>query len=187
MVKKALIIDHDDSFIWNIKFWLEPEFNTTIINHSALSELPNPKQFCEKFDLIIFSPGPKSPSDYPASLNLLRSLAQPVVGICLGFQMMISIAEGQVAPYSPPLHGKTSALDCAKLTEFHNLAVARYHSLHCIPSEQFKILAYTQDDRTVMWAQHKTKKHLGFQFHPESFLTEHADKYKNYILKWMIA
>ncbi len=178
MSPNALIIDHDDSFIWNIKFWLEPEFKVTVVNHTQISTL-NMKDY----DLIVLSPGPKSPTDYPASLELLSSLTQPVLGICLGFQMMTVVSKGSVETYSPPKHGKTSLLKAMK--PFDQLSVGRYHSLHCKPGNDFKILATSQDDNCVMWSEHKTKKQLGFQFHPESFLTESADLYKKYILDWM--
>ncbi len=184
MSKKALIIDHDDSFIWNIKFWLQPEFNITILNHSELKKLQDSEQINTEYELVIFSPGPKSPENYPGSLDLLNKLKIPALGVCLGFQMMTLNHQGHVKAYCPPLHGKTSLLHC-EYPDYNNLRVARYHSLHCEPSDEFKILARSQDDDVVMWAEHKKKKHLGFQFHPESFLTEHADKYKSYILNWL--
>ncbi len=178
MSRSALIIDHDDSFIWNIKFWLEPEFKVSVVHHRQTSTLN-----LKDYDLIILSPGPKSPQDYPRSLNLLKSLDQPVLGICLGFQMMTMISNGTVEKYSPPQHGKTSLLKAQ--APFDQLAVGRYHSLRCKPGSDFKILATSADDDSIMWSEHKTKKQLGFQFHPESFLTESADLYKKYILEWI--
>lgn len=174
----ALIIDHDDSFIWNIKFWLEPQFKVSVVHHAQISSIN-----VNDYQLIVLSPGPKSPQDYPESLKLLSHLQQPVLGICLGFQMMTVVSNGIVETYSPPKHGKTSLLKAH--APFDQLAVGRYHSLHCKPGNDFKILATSQDDHCVMWSEHKTKKQLGFQFHPESFLTESADLYKKYILDWM--
>ncbi len=178
MFSTALIIDHDDSFIWNIKFWLQPEFNVSVINHAQIAAVN-----LQDYDLIVLSPGPKSPLDYPQSLELLSSMHQPVLGICLGFQMMTVASGGKVETYSPPKHGKTSRLK--SMTPFDQLAVGRYHSLRCKPGTEFKVLATSQDDHSIMWSEHKTKKQIGFQFHPESFLTESADLYKKYILNWM--
>lgn len=179
MTRTALIIDHDDSFIWNIKFWLEPELQVSILNHRHLTTFEK----LNYFDLIILSPGPKAPMDYPASLNILNSVDKPILGICLGFQMMILNSQGKVMTYSPPKHGKTSLLESSH--EFQGLKVGRYHSIHCQPSTDFKILATSQDDHCVMWGQHISKKQMGFQFHPESFLTENPELYKKYILNWM--
>lgn len=182
MHKSALIIDHNDSFVWNIKSWLEPEFKITMMNYS---EIASSSLFLESFDLIILSPGPKSPQDYPHSLNLLEShQAQPILGICLGFQMMVLSAGGQVEKYSPPRHGKKSWLQTEN-NLFRNRQVGRYHSLKCLPSSDFKILAYSEDDQCVMWAEHQTRKQIGFQFHPESFLTESPELYKKYLLDWI--
>lgn len=178
MSRPALLIDHDDSFIWNIKFWLEPEFKVSVVHHAEISNID-----LQNFDLIILSPGPKSPNDYPQSLELLSTLTKPVLGICLGFQMMTIASNGSVETYTPPLHGKTSLLKSKAL--FDQLAVGRYHSLHCKPGNDFTVLATSADDNCIMWSEHKTKKQLGFQFHPESFLTESADLYKKYILEWM--
>ncbi len=178
MSKTALIVDHDDSFIWNIKFWLEPEFAVTVIHHLKTTEL----NFVE-YDLVVFSPGPKSPEDYPHSLKLLSMIERPVLGICLGFQLLTANNQGVVEKYAPPLHGKTSLLKA--LAPFNHLAVARYHSLRCQPGSTFETIATAQDDDCVMWSKHKTKKQMGFQFHPESFLTESPLLYKKYILDWL--
>ncbi|MGZ3691877.1 MAG: glutamine amidotransferase-related protein, partial [Pseudobdellovibrio sp.] len=57
---KALLIDHDDSFTFNLRNWLSPLFeNIEVINHRDL--LKQVSQ--ETYDLIISSPGPKSPAD----------------------------------------------------------------------------------------------------------------------------
>lgn len=176
MIKKtALIIDHDDSFIWNIKFWLEPEFSVTLLNHSQLKHLSS----INDFDLIIMSPGPKSPLDYPESLKLIQEIKTPILGICLGFQMLTLVHGGRVLPYTPPKHGKTSTLTS------NRLQVGRYHSLKCEPSDDFKIIALSADDHCVMWAEHRRLKQIGFQFHPESFLTENAGVYKKHLMDWI--
>lgn len=176
MQKTALIIDHDDSFIWNIKFWLQPEFEVSMTNHSEQLTA----DVLNKYDLIVLSPGPKSPENYPQSLKLLHSnLNTPILGICLGLQMMTVSEGGLVAAYTPPLHGKTSKLNV------NGLKVARYHSLRCQPTDHFEIKATSLDDQSVMWMQHKTKKQMGFQFHPESFLTESSAIYKQHVIDWM--
>ena len=177
--RSALLIDHDDSFIENIKFWLQPEFKVFVINHVEIASFDT-----KNYDLIVFSPGPKAPRDYPHSLKLMTTLKQPVLGICLGFQMMTEASGDQVETYSPPQHGKTSLLKAQGA--FDNLAVGRYHSLRCKLSDNFEVLATSRDDDCVMWAEHKTKKYIGFQFHPESFLTESSELYKKYILDWML-
>ena len=172
MNKTALIIDHDDSFIWNIKAWLEPEFQVSILNHS---ENINHDQI-NLYDLIILSPGPKNPVDYPMSLNLLtEKIYKPVLGICLGFQMMTVASGGTVTAYSPPKHGKTSGITCHNKL-FNNLQVARYHSLQCLISDNFEIIAYSTDDQIVMWDEIENQVVFLFCVQPTSLFDHHSCK-----------
>jgi anthranilate/para-aminobenzoate synthase component II len=177
-LKSAILIDHDDSFTFNLQHWLH-QFceNVEIINHAQI----NDQNFCE-FDLIVLSPGPKSPVDYPHVLNWLKHFSsKPVFGVCLGLQLLVVAAGGKVSTYKPPLHGKTSILVGHR--EFNGLEVARYHSLFCIDLPNFEIIA--QSDNIPMWARHIEKKWLGSQFHPESFLTKETTVFQNFICDWV--
>lgn len=175
---KALLIDHDDSFTLNVKWWLTPVYDVELVHHTSLSVVAD-----KIFDLIVLSPGPKSPSDYPEVLNFLETLSpvQPVLGICLGFQMMTVASGGRVETYAPPLHGKTSTLESVDL-KFNRTSVARYHSMACQVPENFQVLATS--DQLPMWAVHQNKKWMGLQFHPESFMTEKADQWLNTVQEW---
>lgn len=177
----ALLIDHDDSFTYNVKAWLSARFAVDVIHHLDFKKLSDPINY----DLIVFSPGPKSPNDYPHSLQKLLSTAndQHVLGICLGLQMMTLAENGLVLTYSPPLHGKTSTLQSENPT-LNGKKVARYHSMVCqLPESKFKIMASA--DSYPMWVVHKTKRWMGFQFHPESFLTENPEFYLNSVIDWI--
>ena len=186
----ALLIDHDDSFTYNLRNWLSPLFeNVTVINHRDLSKVKS-QILQKKFNLVVLSPGPKSPEDYPEVQNFLKEIpnTQAVLGICLGLQSMVLSLGGKIASYSPPLHGKQSYLkiESESCREFENLKVARYHSLFCqFEFADFELLASAKDDNKPMWLAAKNKKWLGLQFHPESFLTENADLYLSYLQKWM--
>lgn len=176
----ALLIDHDDSFTYNVKAWLSARFEVDVIHHLDLKISDS-----KKYDLIVFSPGPKSPTDYPDSLNKIINtpIDQPILGICLGLQMMTIAENGKVKTYSPPLHGKTSVLK-SSVNAINGKKIARYHSMICqIPETEFKTIATV--DNSPMWVEHKTKRWMGFQFHPESFLTENPDLYLNAIIDWM--
>lgn len=171
---KALIIDHKDSFTYNIKAWLSVNFSVDVLTHLKIKNL-NGASFTNNYDLIILSPGPLTPYDYPDTVHFLKNLSPDtaVLGICLGLQMMTIAEQGQVKTYSPPVHGKASLLKwCNSELAIGKLAqaqVARYHSLYCEPTNHFKVLANAEN--LPMIVQHTTKKWLGFQFHPESFLT----------------
>jgi anthranilate synthase/aminodeoxychorismate synthase-like glutamine amidotransferase len=186
----ALLIDHDDSFTFNLRSWIKPLFeNVRVINHRDLSKVKY-EISQQKFNLIVLSPGPKSPQDYPEVQKFLSELpnTQAVFGVCLGLQSMVYNLGGTVTGYTPPVHGKQSILKIhsANCSEFENLKVARYHSLICnFNTSDFESLASTADDNKPMWLVAKNKKWMGVQFHPESFLTEKAELYLQYLKKWM--
>ncbi len=178
----ALLIDHDDSFTQNVRSWLSEKFDVQILNHAKISE----RDQTEKFDLIVFSPGPRSAQDYPQSLKFLLSLQpnQHVLGICLGMQMIAIVSGGSVHTYAPPLHGKTSALKSAD-KKINGLVVGRYHSMACeLPLNQFNVIATSEN--IPMWVTLRTKTWMGIQFHPESFLTESAGLYLDYLVDWIL-
>ncbi len=177
----ALIIDHEDSFTYNVKAWLSARFDVDVVQHMDFNKLSEPL----KYNLIVFSPGPNSPTDYPHSIKTLLNAPkdQPILGICLGMQLMTIAEHGKVRTYSPPLHGKTSALK-SSVNSINGKKVARYHSMICEISEtEFKTIATT--DNFPMWVEHKTKRWMGFQFHPESFLTEDPDLYLIALIDWI--
>ncbi len=189
---KALLIDHDDSFTHNLKHWLSPIFDEVqVLNHAELTATTDHQVLEQNFKLFVLSPGPKSPCDYPQSLNLLRKInsTTPVFGVCLGFQMMAAVSGVSVSTYSPPLHGKCSRLKVIDLEfqRFQNLKVARYHSLKVDLStvKDFNLVANSDDDLTSMWALHRLKKWAGVQFHPESFLTERSDLHLEVLQQWL--
>ena len=162
----ALLVDHHDSFTHNIKAWLKLRFNVSIIDSSDVDQIN-----LSSYDLVVLSPGPKTPSDYPKTQTFLSSLPanKPVLGICLGLQIMNQLEKGTVCEYYPPVHGKSSALESSD-PRFNNLQVARYHSLKCEMTDSFEVIAHSES--IAMIARHKSKNWLGLQFHPESFLTE---------------
>lgn len=189
---KALLIDHDDSFTQNLKHWLKPlAQEIQVINHSQISTFFQHGSF----DLFVLSPGPKSPLDYPDTLKLLAELPQDkaVFGVCLGLQMMAVSCGLSVSTYSPPKHGKTSKLKIRHpdLQNFENLAVARYHSIKVVSvasdastSSGLQLLAVAEDDNQPMWFSHSSKKWMGVQFHPESFLTEAPELHLQFLKSW---
>lgn len=185
---KAFLLDHDDSFTFNLRDWLRPAFTeVTVVNHRESREI-----LTVKYDLLVLSPGPKTPQDYPQVLENLMALpaTTSVLGICLGLQTLVSLNDGDVQTYTPPLHGKTSQLKtfAPDYSSFQNLKVARYHSLICSDFEKnFETIATSAEDAQPMWLQHKTKKQMGFQFHPESFMTEKSDLYLKHLQSWLQA
>ena len=82
-----LVIDHRDSFVYNVVELLRsiPELTFEVIPESELelSTLP-------QHDGVILSPGPGTPNEYPRMQELLKKEAGciPILGICLGHQAL---------------------------------------------------------------------------------------------------
>lgn len=184
---KALIIDHDDSFTHNLLHWLSPICTEVkVVNHREL-------QKNLYANLIVLSPGPKTPQDYPHVLDFLNNISErtAVYGVCLGLQMLVQACGGKIESYSPPLHGKKSKLEITDplYKSLNNCEVARYHSLYCADynPQIFSTLAVSQDDKIPMWLKHLNKKWMGVQFHPESFLTEKPEVHLKFLNDWLIS
>ena len=182
---KAILIDHDDSFTYNLQHWLTPICSEVkVISHRDLKKNIHA-------NLIVLSPGPKKPQDYPHILEFINNLSNrtAVYGVCLGLQMLVQASGGKIKPYSPPLHGKKSKLEITepRYSFLQNSKVARYHSLYCAEYSPhlFETLAISQDDKKPMWLRHLQKKWMGVQFHPESFLTDKADVHLKILNDWL--
>ena len=139
--------------------------------------------------LVVLSPGPGRPADAGVSLELARRLAGrvPILGICLGHQCMVEAAGGTVERIPLPVHGKAWALDHDGTGVFEGLPrpmkVGRYHSLATREApDGFRAQACAQD--LVMAMTDPTRRQVGLQFHPESFLTPYGQRLLENVLKF---
>jgi len=174
MNKKIFLLDNYDSFTYNIYHALARPGYEIIIRQ------PNQTTFREIKELephaIIFSPGPKAPADYPLMHELLSFYAgsKPILGVCLGMQVINEFFGGITIAAPQPVHGKVSEIEILGGNLFTGLgpsmSVARYHSLIVanVPQEM-RITA--RRGTIVMAFEHKTYNIYGVQFHPESFMT----------------
>lgn len=119
----------------------------------------------KKYDLLVISPGPGHPREYEYSPWLECGI--PVLGICLGLQIINQHYGGETAPLAGCVHGKADTM----VYENTSFSVARYHSLHLSRmGEGLSVLA-SNNSGIPMIARHNNRPHMGYQFHPESFLT----------------
>lgn len=173
-----LLIDNYDSFVYNLaRYVSELDYDYCVKRNDAisLSEIValNPSH-------IIISPGPCAPEQAGISIDVVREFGAriPILGVCLGHQVIGHVYGALVTCAKRPMHGKASIITHNEKNLFCNienpLCVARYHSL-IVNEENFpKILEITArcEQGEIMALQHRDYPVYGVQFHPESVLTQ---------------
>lgn len=159
---RILLVDNRDSFTRNLEHLLVQATGHAPRVAPYDGFHPSMADAC---DLTVISPGPGHPRDYPAYGTLLDS-GRPVLGVCLGLQIMNLHFGGSVERLPGCVHGKAS-----RFTLFgRDVLAARYHSLFLSRvAPDLDVLAEFQG--VPMAAKHRRLPLLGLQFHPESFLT----------------
>ncbi|MEE9350161.1 MAG: aminodeoxychorismate/anthranilate synthase component II [Flavobacteriaceae bacterium] len=174
---KLLLIDHNDSFTYNIvevlRHFTNCEITVTTYNNIDLNSIKN-------FDKIILSPGPGQPKDYPNTLKIIRDFykTKPLLGICLGHQAICVEFGSDLYNMNDVTHGidkEIKITDSSKLFNAipENTTVGLYHSW-AVDSKKLSTkisITATTKDNTIMSVSHKDYPLFGIQFHPESFLT----------------
>ena len=175
-----LLIDNYDSFVHNLARYFEQlGQRTTVVRNDAIDAVlvreMNPAA-------LVLSPGPCSPREAGGSLDLVRKLYQelPILGICLGHQIIAEALGGRIVRASEPVHGRASSIEHDGRNVFaglpNPLTAGRYHSLMVDQStlpKELEVTARTADG-VVMAIAHREYPVIGLQFHPESILTSHG-------------
>jgi anthranilate synthase/aminodeoxychorismate synthase-like glutamine amidotransferase len=177
---RTLLIDNYDSFTFNL-FHLLGEVNGAEPIVVRNDELPWDELAALPVDNVVISPGPGRPErerDVGASLDVLRRIQVPVLGVCLGHQALAHVTGGAIEHAPEVMHGRLSSIHHDGRGLFADIpqgfAAVRYHSLvvGTCPAE-LRVTAWTPD-RVVMGLEHRTRPRWGVQFHPESISTEHG-------------
>ena len=178
-----LVIDNYDSFTYNLVQLLAAlgaevrvERNDAISAADVLASGPAG---------IVISPGPGTPADAGVSADVVRAAAAcgvPVLGVCLGHQVIGEVFGATVCRAPRPVHGKTGEILHSGTGVFAGMpgrfTATRYHSL-CVDAgtvgSPLRTVATTPDG-VVMGLEHETLPVFGVQFHPESVLTPEGTK-----------
>lgn len=184
-----LLIDHYDSFVFNLKAYLEMLNCSVQVIHSEKAT-PDYIEKIKNLDGIIFSPGPKRPEDCGPSATILRAFCNriPILGVCLGHQLIGHTFGAKVIKGLRPMHGKITKINNYGTGVLHGLPdkfdVTRYHSLviaeDSLP-DCIRIDARSEDG-AIMAISHKNFSIFGIQFHPEAILSQYGHEVlKNFI------
>lgn len=174
---RILVVNNFDSFVFNLVDYLRnlgaecDVVSNTDVDIAGL----------EKYDGILISPGPGNPESAGNCVAVVKECARlkkPLLGVCLGHQVISVAFSGVVSRAHELLHGKTSIMAHDHIGILHNikspLTVGRYHSLVIkeLPPD-FEVIGKTESG-VIMAIAHKQLPLYGVQFHPESVLTEHG-------------
>ena len=172
------IIDHQDSFTWNIVHQFSNFDKVYCSNYFEIN-----KKKLEESKVIILSPGPGSPKDYPITSKIYKKYKgkKKIIGICLGYQQILFNEKGKIVQQKKIFHGYQSKVKVTKESKLFKInkifKVGRYHSLKLYEpykSKNVKITMRCIESNISMAIEDNKNKIYGFQFHPESFLTENG-------------
>lgn len=174
---RVAVIDNYDSFTFNlVHYILHTGVEVDVFRNDKIT-LDELSAF--KPDAIVISPGPGRPEDAGISLEVVTHLSGkiPILGVCLGHQVIAQSFGGKIIHAKKIMHGKTSTITTDGKFIFSGikspLSVMRYHSLAVsredLPS-CLEITAETEDGE-IMGIRHIDHPTQGVQFHPESFMT----------------
>lgn len=173
-----LLIDNYDSFTYNLVHYLgelgveaEVRRNDAVSVDEAVAMAP---------EAVVISPGPGVPDDTGICLDLVARAAEqslPVLGVCLGHQVIGQAFGAKIVRAPVPMHGKVDDIRHKGTDVFQGLpnplVATRYHSLvveaETLP-DTLEVTAQTADG-LIMGLVHKELPIHGVQFHPESIAT----------------
>ena len=187
-MKKIILIDNYDSFTFNLYHYLSSlKVKVDVIRNDQITSNQILKR---KYNKIVISPGPGNPNQSGNCLKIVKSLYKkiPILGVCLGHQIIGQVFGSKIVQAQKLMHGKTSRIISKKVGILRNLPksfeATRYHSLIIDKKSLSKHLEITAEskDGLIMAVQHKNYDVHGVQFHPESIKTKLGIKIlKNFI------
>ena len=198
-----LLIDNYDSFAFNLQRYLvrlgqevtvvrndDRQLAAALDGNSTASIAPV-FDIAADFKAIVLSPGPKRPCDAGYCLPLVARLSGivPILGVCLGHQIICEAYGASIVRARRPIHGLATPIVLQRCPLFEGILpnspasepsnaprmvdFARYHSLVADAAslpECLSVTAWSLDEQ-VMAVQHSRHATFGIQFHPESILT----------------
>ena len=181
-----LMIDNYDSFVHTLtSYFLELNATVWVVRNDHI-DIPRIKSLIAGGELegVIISPGPKGPEECGECGRVLHAIEGlvPVLGVCLGHQVVAHTYGATVVRGVRPMHGKVSNVHTDGSRLFtgipRSFRVTRYHSLvvdeNSLP-EYFSVNAHS-DDGAIMAISHTKHPLYGVQFHPEAVLSDYGHK-----------
>lgn len=176
-----LMIDNYDSFTYNlVQLFQRLDQEVTVYLNDKIT--PEEIQALTPTSIIL-SPGPCTPSESGVCPDVVRELHKliPILGVCLGHQVIGDIFGAKVGGADQIMHGKIDRIRHLDDPLFESIpeefTAARYHSLAVSELEhapELQPLAYSATDGSLMAMKHRSYPVYGLQFHPESFASQYG-------------
>lgn len=177
-MKKIIVVDNNDSFVYNLIEYLRKggkcEFDVVLSDDIDLNAMG-------KYDGILLSPGADLPHHYPKMMELIDrcKLTHSIFGVCLGHQALASYFGAELIQLKEPKHGHCSVMtlkECNRLTMGvdSGCKIGRYHSWVVSPANlpSQLIVSAVDEDENIMMIRHRFLSIYGVQYHPESIMSE---------------
>jgi anthranilate synthase/aminodeoxychorismate synthase-like glutamine amidotransferase len=175
-----VVLDNRDSFVINLArhFHLLGVETLVVPAHATTSAAV----LASSPAAIVISPGPCTPDEAGCSIDVVRAARGrvPILGVCLGHQVIAAALGGRVVRAPTPMHGRTSDVHHDAVDLFagipNPMTACRYHSLVVDAASLPSGIVVTARDAegTVMAIADERHRVYGVQFHPESILTRHG-------------
>ncbi len=173
------VIDHNDSFTHNVVHQFSLFDKVKCDNYSNINKIN-----LTKAKVIVFSPGPGNPRNYPLTSKIYNQFKgeKKIIGICLGFQQILFCEGAKIVEQNKIFHGYQSRIKVINSNSLFKknrvFKVGRYHSLKLkepFNLKNFNITMRCLESKVAMAFENNKDKIYGFQFHPESFLTNNGN------------
>ena len=187
-MKKVYFIDHYDSFSFNLMDWLSEALPSYELVRVVFDDAKSMAQLIDYDAPLIISPGPKHPKDVAQTLSLVEKKMGlvPILGVCLGHQILAYIRGYEIVKSGLTFHGSSRLVNFKESKGVFSYMrgdyyFASYNSL-CVslPAASSEVVAINQNNE-VEAIEIKEGKYpsIGVQFHPESFLSHNKKDLQN--------
>ncbi|PVU87324.1 hypothetical protein BB561_006393 [Smittium simulii] len=175
----VLLIDNYDSFTWNVYEGLCKAGADVQVHRNDKITMEDIRALNPSH--IVISPGPGHPSEFNGVCNdVLKEYSgkTPILGVCLGMQIMYTYFGGDVKSAGEFVHGKTDLINHDSKGIYRNvpqdITATRYHSLTCTVDSLPECMEFNSycPSGLAMGVRHKIYTVEGVQYHPDSFLSE---------------
>jgi GMP synthase-like glutamine amidotransferase len=165
-----LLIDNGSTYITELKSLLGKHIITHVkMNSASVSDASH-------YDLIILSGGHSysvvnHEHLYAQELEIIRKSNRPILGVCLGFELIAHAFGGKLNHIGKSVHGlrelnfeaNSSLMSNFNVTTFQVFESHKW-AVESVP-DILEVLASSSDGIEIV--QHVLKPIIGFQFHPE--------------------